>query len=154
MRSKRVILHRAAFVFVGLVAFAAFSGCSSVEPTDAWDEATGRVSGTVRSETGSLLGEIEVCVWGELGEEGLEVWHQTVTDEYGAFEFEAVELATEQSSETTYSIGANRTPIRSDALDTDYSSCCSMVTVPRGGTCTSDMVLDETPGDPEAYIDE
>jgi len=154
MRSKRVIVHRAAFVLVALVALVAFSGCSSVEPTDAWSEQTGRVTGTVRLESGSLLAEIEVCLWVEYGAEGLEVWYQTETDEYGAFEFDAVEMGTEQSTETDYWIGANRTPVRSNAVDPDYTSCRGAVSVPRNGTCTADLVIDIDLGDPEAYIEE
>ncbi len=154
MRSERVILHRAAFVLVALVAVVAFSGCSSVEPTDAWSEQTGRVTGTVRLESGSLLAEIEVCLWVEYGAEGLEFWYQTETDQYGAFEFDGVEMATEQSSETDYWIGANRTPVRSTSVNPDYTSCVSAITVPRNGTCTSHLVIDLDPGDPEAYVDE
>lgn len=100
MRSKRVILHRAAFALVALAAVAAFSGCSSVEPEDAWSEQTGRVTGTVRLDSGSLLAEIEVWLWVEDGVEGLGAWYQTETDQYGAFEFDGVEMATEQSEET------------------------------------------------------
>jgi hypothetical protein len=154
MRSKHVILHRAALALVALVAVAAFSGCSSVEPTDVWSEQTGRVTGTVRLESGSLLAEIEVCLWVEYGAEGLEVWYQTETDEYGAFEFDAVEMATEQSTETEYWIGANRTPVRSTSVDPYYTSCRSAITVPRNGTCTIHMVIDIDAGDPEAYIEE
>ena len=154
MRRKRVILHRAAFAFVALAAVAAFSGCSSVEPTDAWTEQTGDVSGTVRSGDDDLLAEIEVCLWGEFGAEGLEVWYQTETDEYGAFEFAGVEMATEQSTETTYWIGANRTPIRSDAINADYTSWHGTITVPRNGTCTSDIVIELDLGEPEAYMDD
>jgi len=154
MRSKRVILHRAALALVALVAVAAFSGCSSVEPTDTWSEQTGRVTGTVRLESGSLLAEIEVCLWLEYGAEGLEVWYQTETDEYGAFEFDAVEMATEQSSETDYWVGANRTPVRSNSVNPDYTSYRSTVTVPRNGTCTSHMVLDLEMGDPDSYLED
>ena len=154
MRSKRVILHRAAFALVALVAVAAFSGCSSVEPTDAWSEQTGRVTGTVRLESGSLLAEIEVCLWVEYGAEGLEFWYQTETDQDGAFEFDAVEMASEQATETEYWIGANRTPVRSNSVNPDYTSCRSELTVPRDGTCTSHMVIDVEPGDPEAYVEE
>jgi hypothetical protein len=154
MRSERVILRRAALVLVALTVVAAFSGCSSVEPTDGWSEQTGRVSGTVRSDSGSLLAEIEVCLWVEYGGEGLDVWYETETDQYGAFEFDSVEMATEQSTETDYWIGANRTPVRSSSLNPDYTSCRSAVTVPRNGTCTSDMVIDVASGDPEAYVED
>jgi hypothetical protein len=96
-------------------------------------------------------GYLARCVWRA---EGLEVWYQTETDQYGAFEFAAVEMATDQSSETDYWIGANRTPVRSSSLNPDYTSCRSAITVPRDGTCTSDMVIDLDLGDPEAYIEE
>ena len=154
MWSKRVILHRAAFALVALAAVAAFSGCSSVEPEEAWSEQTGRVAGTVSLDSGSLLAEIEVCLWMEYGVEGLEAWYQTETDQDGAFEFEGVEMATEESDETEYWIGANRTPMRSNSLNPDYTSCCSTITVPRDGTCTWDMIISVDPGDPEAYVEE
>ena len=154
MRSKRVILHRAAFALVALAAVAAFSGCSSVEPEEAWSEQTGRVSGTVRLDSGSLLPEIEVCLWVEYGVEGLDAWYQTETDQYGAFEFDSVEMADEQTEETEYWIGANRTPMRSNSLNPDYTSCCSTVTVPRNGTCTSHLIISLDTGDPEAYVEE
>ncbi len=154
MRSKRVILHRAAFALVALAAVAAFSGCSSVEPAEAWSEQTGRVSGTVRLDSGVLLPEIEVCLWLEYGVEGLESWYQTETDENGAFEFDGVEMASEQSDETEYWIGANRTPARSNSINPDYTSCCSMITVPSNGTCTWHMIISVDTGDPEAYLEE
>ena len=154
MRSERVILRRAALVLVALTVVAAFSGCSSVEPTDTWSEQTGRVSGTVRSDSGSLLAEIEVCLWIEYGGEGLEIWYETVTDQYGAFEFDSVEMATEQSTETDYWIGETRTPVRSNSVNPDYTSCRSAITVPRNGTCTSHMVIDVASGDPEEYLED
>ena len=156
MRSKRVILHRVVCGVVVLAAVTAFTGCSSVEPADPWSELTGSVSGTVRSENENPLPEIEVWLWTELeGEdEGAEVWYQTETDQNGAFEFDAVEMANEQSSETTYWIGANRTPARSNSINTDYTSCRTTVSVPRDGTCTSHMVLAEDPGDPEDYMED
>jgi len=154
MRSKRVILHRVACAVVVVAAVAAFSGCSSVDPTDPWSEQTGRVTGTVRSESEVLLAEIEVCLWVEAGEEGLELWYETVTDQDGAFEFDGVEMVTEQSSETTYWIAANRTAVRSDPIDPDYSACRNSITVPRDGTCTWHMVVDDNAGDPEAYMED
>ena len=154
MRSKSVILHRAVCAVVILAAAVAFSGCSSVAPTDPWSEQTGRVTGTVRSDNDDLLQEIEVWLWVEPGEEGLELWYQTATDEYGAFEFDSVEMVTAESSETTYWIAANRTPGRSDAINTDYTSCRSAISVPRDEVCTSHMVLEADPGDPEAYMDD
>ncbi len=154
MRSKREILHRVMCAVVILGAVAAFSGCSSVEPTDPWSELTGRVAGTVRSDDEDLLPEIEVWLWVEPGEEGLELCYQTETDEYGAFEFDAVEMVTEQSSETTYWIAANRTAVRSSAIDTDYYACRYAISVPQDETCTWDMVLECNPGDPEDYMDD
>ena len=154
MRSKRVILHGAAFALVALAAVVAFSGCSSVAPEEALSEQTGRVTGTVRLDSGPLLAEIEVCLWLEYGVEGLESWYQTETDEYGAFEFDGVEMASDQSDETEYWIGANRTPVRSSSVNPDYTSCCSMIIVPRDGTCTSDLIISLDTGDPEAYLEE
>ena len=154
MRSKRVILHRVVCAVAVLAAVAAVSGCSSVEPTDPWSELTGRVTGTVRSDSEELLPGIEVCLWLEPGQEGLELWYQTVTDENGAFEFDDVEMLTEESSETTYWIAANRTAVRSDPIDPDYTACRGSVVVPRDGTCTSHMVLEADPGDPEAYMED
>ncbi|MCK4409390.1 MAG: hypothetical protein KAW67_04865 [Candidatus Eisenbacteria sp.] len=154
MRSKRVILHRVALAVVALAAVVAFSGCSSVEPTDPWSESTGRVSGTVRSGNDYPLPEIEVYLWTEDGVEGIETWYHTETDQYGAFEFDSVEMTTEESYETTYWIGANRTAARSNSIDPNYTSCRSTVTVPRNGTCTSHMVIDDAPGDPEDYMED
>ena len=154
MRSKRVILHRAAFALVALAAVAAFSGCSSVEPAEEWGEQTGRVAGTVRLDSGALLAEIEVCLWLEYGIEGLETWYQTETDEYGAFEFDSVEMAGDQSDETEYWIGANRMPARSNPVNPDYTSCCSTITVPSNGTCTWHMIISLDQGEPEAYLEE
>lgn len=154
MRSKRVILHRAVYAVVVLAAVAAFSGCSSVEPTDPWSEATGRVAGTVCSDSEELLSEIEVWLWTEIGNEGLEVWYQAETDANGAFEFDGVEITDDQADETTYWIGANRTPARSNSIDEDYTSCRTTVAVPKDGTCTAHMVIEEDPGDPEAYMED
>ena len=154
MRSKRVILHRAVCAVIALVAVVAFSGCSSVEPTDPWSAETGRVTGTVRSDSEDLLSEIEVCLWTEADGEGIELWYQTETDEYGAFEFDSVEMASEESSETTYWIAADRTPVRSSAINTDYTSCSGTISVAANETCTSHMVIDEELGDPEAYMED
>jgi hypothetical protein len=154
MRSKRVILHRVVCAVVALAAVVAFSGCSSVEPTDPWSEATGRVAGTVRSDSEDLLSEIEVWLWTEGEGEGLELWYMTETDDNGAFEFDAVEMETEQSDETTYWIAANRTPARSNSIDEGYTACRTTVAVPKDGVCTAHLVIDADLGDPEAYMED
>jgi hypothetical protein len=97
-----------------------------------------------------------VCLWAELGVEGREVCYQTETDEYGAYEFDGVEMATQHSYEATYWIGVNRTPESSTSINADYASCRSTVTVLRSGTRTWHAVieyLDNGPVDPEAYIE-
>lgn len=154
MRSKRVILHRATYALLALVAVAAFSGCSSVEPLDPWAE-TGRVSGTVRSDGGDLLSEIEVWLWVEIDGEGGEIRYQTETDQDGAYEFEGVEMSTEHAYETLYWIGANRTPYRSASINTDYTSCRSTVMVEKGEMCEWHAVIDYIggPDDPESFLD-
>lgn len=157
MRSKRVILHRAVLVVAVLAMAVAYGGCSSVEPTDAWADETGRVAGTVRSDAGTLLPEIEVWLWAELGVEGREVCYQTETDLHGAYEVDDVEMATRHTYEQSYWIYANRTDDRSTPIDADYWTCTSTVTVPRGGECESHLVIahvDDEPEEPEAYVDE
>ena len=157
MRSKRVILRRAALAVVVLAMAVVYSGCSSVEPTDMWTEETGRVAGTVRSDTGTLLRDIEVWMWAELGVEGREVCYQTETDQYGAYELDGVEMATQHSFDETYWIGANRTDDRSTPIDPGYWTCRSTVVVPKGDTCVSHLVIERVedgPEDPEAYIED
>ncbi len=156
MRSKRAILQRAALVVAVLAMAVAFGGCSSVEPTDSWAGETGRVTGTVRSDNNTLLQDIEVWLWAELGVDGREVCYQTETDQYGEYEFDGVEMAAVHSYQETYWIGANRTDDRSSPIDSDYWTCRASVTVPKGGTCVSHLVIDRVddgPEDPEAYID-
>ncbi|MFH1690621.1 MAG: hypothetical protein ABIE42_10370 [Candidatus Eisenbacteria bacterium] len=155
MRSKCVILQRAALMVAVLAMAVAYGGCSSVEPTDAWAEETGRVAGTVRSDAGALLPEIEVWLWTELGVEGREVCYQTETDQDGAYELSGVAMATQHSYQQTYWIGANRTDQRSTPIDSDYWTWYDTVVVPRGATCLSHLVIervDDGPEDPEAYI--
>ena len=86
MRSKRAILHRAVMVVAVVAAVLAVAGCSSVEPENVWDSETGRVNGTIRSDTGAALPDIEIWLWGELAPDGHEACYQTVTGTDGTYE--------------------------------------------------------------------
>ena len=65
MRDQHSILRRVLLV-AGVVLVVAVAGCSSVGPTDTWSAETGKVTGTVRSDTQALLPSIEVWMWAEL----------------------------------------------------------------------------------------
>jgi hypothetical protein len=155
MRDKCVILRSAAVV-AALALTIVVAGCSSVEPTDAWSTQTGRVTGTVRSDSGNPLPEIEVWLWADFGTEGGEVWYETVTDQDGAWEIDGVEMETPHSQDATYWLGANRTAERTSPINTNYESWTGTILVPRGETVEAHLVIawvDNDPDDPETYVE-
>jgi hypothetical protein len=156
MRDRRVILRSVALVAAAAALTVLVVGCSSVEPTDTWSTQTSKVTGTVRSDSGNPLSEIEVWLWAELSTEGREVWYETVTDQYGAWEIDGVEMATPHSYEASYWVGANRTAERSSPINSNYDSWTGTLTVPRGETVESHLVItwiDDGPDEPENYVD-
>ena len=139
-----------------MVVAGVFAGCSSVEPTEAWTQQDGKVTGTVRSDTGTLLPEIEVWLWAEVGAEGREVWYQTETDENGAYELDGVEMATQHSFVTSYWLGVNRDAERTNSIAAAYGTWLGSVSVPKGDTCVWNAVIeyiDDGPDDPETYVE-
>lgn len=140
-----------------LAAVVAFGGCSSVEPTDPWAEQTGRLSGTVRSDTGELLEAVDVWLWAEQGAEGNEVTYHAVTDPDGYYYFGEVEIPTEHAFEADYWLCVNRMPYRTNPIDEDYECLMREVSVPRDDERVVDIVLEyvgDTSGDPDSYIDD
>jgi len=134
----------------------AFAGCSSVEPTDAWTSEAGRVSGTVRSDTGTLLADIEVWVWAELAPDGREVCYQTETVPGGTYEIDGIEMATEQSVTTAYWIAANRDPDATTPIRSHYGAVSTSIYVSSGETYVWDAVIDfihDDPDGPETYVE-
>jgi hypothetical protein len=157
MRSERVILQRAALVVAVLTAVVVFAGCSSVGPKDAWTNETGRVTGTVRSDTGAPLAEIEVWLWAELGTDGREVWYSTETNAEGWYELDGIEMATQHSYSTEYWVGVNRDSERTNPIHEGYGTWYSTITVPADDTYVCDVVIehiDDGPDDPETYVED
>jgi hypothetical protein len=157
MRDRCVILRSVVLVAAAVVMTIVVAGCSSVEPTDAWSTETSKVTGTVRSDSGTPLSGIEVWLWAELGTEEREVWYETVTDQYGDWEIDGVEMATPHSYEATYWVGANRTAERTSPINTNYESWTGTLDIPRGDTVESHVVLvwvDGDPEDPETYVED
>ncbi|HYW68479.1 MAG TPA: hypothetical protein VE960_02655 [bacterium] len=157
MRSKRAILHRAVTVVAVVAAVVAVAGCSSVEPEDAWDSETGRVNGTIRSDTGGVLPDIEIWLWAELAPDGHEVCYQTVTGTDGTYEINGVEMATQQSTSTDYWIAANIAPDATAPIRSNYGAQAMGISVPSDVPYVWDAVLeyiDDEPIGPETYIEE
>ena len=156
MRSKRAILHRAVMV-VAVVAAVAVAGCSSVEPEAVWDSETGRVSGTIRSDAGTVLPDIEIWLWAELAPDGHEVCYQTVTAAGGDYEIDGVEMATELSTSTEYWIAANISPDGTGPIRSSYGAQAMGISVPSDVPYVWDAILeyiDDEPGDPQTYIED
>ncbi|MBN2565094.1 MAG: hypothetical protein JXB46_05235 [Candidatus Eisenbacteria bacterium] len=155
---NREVLERVSVLcLIGLVAATMACGCSSVDPSERWSEATGSVSGTVRSSESHPVDGIEVWLWTELPFDGGEIRYDTRTDQWGHYEFPAVEMANQHSFEQRYDVCGNRTPDRASSSNSDFGTFWSTVTVERDGECVVDMVLDaidSDPDDPESYIDD
>ena len=148
-------VHRVtAFGLVALVAAMAFAGCSSVGPADTWSGDTGSLEGTVRSDAGQTLADIEVWIWTEW--DGEDVWHQTTTDQAGEYEISDVLMPTTHTYSETYSICVNRTPESGTSIDTNYGTYRATIIVRRSEVSTADCVIvfiEDEPGEPEVYID-
>ena len=157
MWSKRAILHRAVMVVAVVAAVVAVAGCSSVEPEAVWDSETGRVNGTIRSDTGTVLPDIEIWLWAELAPDGHEACYQTVTGSDGTYEINGVEMATEQSTSTDYWIAANIGPDATAPIRSTYGAQAMGISVPSDAPYVWDAVLeyiDDEPIGPETYIED
>jgi hypothetical protein len=158
MRWNREIVQRV-FVLglIGLLAAVVAGGCSSVDPTDRWSSTTGSVTGTVRSSEGDAVEGVEVWLWTELSPDGQDVSYDTITDQWGSYEFPEVEMATQHSFQQTYWICANRTPERASSTNVHYGTVITTLTVERDSECVADMsieAIDDNPDDPESYIED
>jgi hypothetical protein len=148
-------IARRAFVLgiLGVAAVLLISGCSSVEPGDGWTEQTGTVSGTIRSDEGTPLADIEVWLWAELDTDGTEVQYNATSDASGYYTFTDVEIGTGTAMTQDYHMCANRTPERTVSRDTRYGTWQTSVTVTRDAECTRDIVLETQDQSPSDYIE-
>lgn len=134
-----------------LVAAVAFSGCSTLSPTDPWEGSTGTVEGTVTSDKGASLEGIQVHLWGEVGSAQTEVEYSLVTDTQGSFIETDVDLGDPHSSQATYEVYVNCTKSNQNAINQDYGTCVTMVTVTSQQAAEKHVVLDEIEIDDPYY---
>ncbi|MBN2564972.1 MAG: carboxypeptidase regulatory-like domain-containing protein [Candidatus Eisenbacteria bacterium] len=153
MRKERRLMQLVVVVsMVGILA-----GCSSMGADDSWTGNTGSVTGTVVSDKGTTLPDIEVCLWCESDNESREVEYEVQTCDQGTFSFTDLDLGTVHSFARTYEIYVNCTKSSATAVDSDYRTWTSTITVGADQTCTVDVVLNkvpDVPGDPSQYVGE
>lgn len=153
MLNKRRVLQ----LTVAAVLVISVAGCSTLGSDDPWTGNTGTVTGTVTSDTGTAVPDVEVCLWSETSNDTREVQYDVQTCEQGTFSFTDVDLGTVHSFAKTYELYVNCTKSCSTPINGDYATWSSTITVGADETCTVDVVLatcPDEPGDPDQYVGE
>jgi hypothetical protein len=148
-------LHRASLAAAALAVVAiVLAGCSTSSPTGSSTEDWGSLEGSVSSDRGATLGNIEVHLWTQIGEERTVIEYDAVTDATGAYEIEDIDLSHVTGSSEDYELYVNRTKGSALPIDENYGSYASTVTIEKGGVATADIeIIEEGPIDPEQYFD-
>jgi len=144
MRSRSDFLHRLGMLGVlALVAVVGVAGCSMTSPSDPWDGNTGSLEGTVSSDRGGAIQGIQVCLWAELGASQEQVEYTLVTDAQGVFEESEMDLGERHAFEATYEVYVNCTKTDQSAINDDYRTCITTVTLSTEDVAQKNVVLEE-----------
>ena len=133
------------------------SGCSMTGSDAAWIGGSGDLEGTVTSNRGITLTGIEVQLWTSTGTSDSQTEYNSVTDVWGLYLFEGVELETGYTDEQPCTIYINRTQDDETAIDPEYGTYWTTTTVEKNQMKTismSIMEIEDGPGDPESMFDE
>jgi len=155
MRSRGRLLHRASLVAASLTVVAALlAGCSSSNPTGSSLEDWGSLEGSVSSDRGAPLGDIQVHMWAQIGEERTVVQYEATTAEDGAYEIEDIDLSHAVGSSQDYELYVNRTKSSALPINEEYGSYATTVTIQKGAVATANIeIVEEGPIDPEQLFD-
>lgn len=155
MRSRSRLLHRASLAAAALAVVAVvLAGCSTSSPTGSTTEDWGSLTGTVSSDRGAELSNIEVHLWARIGEGGTVAQYSATTGPNGAYEVEVIDLSYVTGSSADYELYVNRTKGSVLPIDTEYGTYAATVTVEKGTVATANVeIVDAGPVDPEQYFD-
>jgi hypothetical protein len=155
MRSRGHLLHRASLGAAVLAVVAILlAGCSTSNPTGSSTEDWGSLEGSVSSDRGAWLPNIEVHLWTEIGEERTVVQYDAVTNANGVYEIEEIDLSHVTGNSEDYEIYVNRTKGSALPINEGYGAYASTVTIEKGAVATADIeIVEEGPIDPEQYFD-
>jgi hypothetical protein len=141
-------------VAVGVIAAVALTGCSTSNPTGSTNDDWGSVAGTVSSDRGLPVANIEIHLWAEIEPGRTIAQYDVVTDAEGAYEIEEIDLSYASGSSEDYEIYANRTKGSALPVNEHYGTYAATVTVEKGEVVTLDIeIVESGPGDPEQYFD-
>lgn len=155
MRSRTCLLHRASLVAVVVAAAAVLlAGCSDSNPTGSTVEDWGSLAGSVSSDKGTAVANIEIHLWAQVGAERTIVQYDAQTAADGTYEIEDIDLSHVVGSSEDYELYVNRTKSSALPIDDQYGSHASTVTIERGEVATKDIeITEEGPIVPEQYFD-
>ena len=155
MRSRSGLLHRASLVAAALaVAALLLAGCSTTSPTGSSTEDWGSLTGSVSSDRGTALGNIQVHLWTQVGDERTVIQYDAVTGTNGAYEIDDIDLSYVAGSSEVYELYVNRTKGSALPINDNYGSYASTVTIEKGAVTTANVeIIEEGPIDPEQYFD-
>jgi hypothetical protein len=157
MRSTRSLLHRIAIAgVIAAVAGMALGGCGQFGPSETWIGDTGTLGGAVRSAGDQGLAGIDIYLWTELGKDARQVEYWSETDSWGQYRIDGIEMASPHSFAEVYDIYVNRTPGDPTAINSDYTTYWSSVTILDSEPSWADIVIEYVggPEDPEHYIEQ
>jgi hypothetical protein len=154
MESKCWLSHRRAILAVAVAVVAlSFAGCSSIGPDSSWTANEGTIEGTVVSNVGKELPDIQVRLWGGIDEECNPIEYLTTTDLSGMYEVSSVDLGGSHAYELTYQMYVNRTPSSAAPINEAYGTYVGTVTVCANGTWHDVTIVEAPPGPPDSYFE-
>jgi len=147
-------LHRASLGAVLVtVAAVALVGCSSSSnPTESQVVDWGSLVGSVSSDRGAPVADIDVHLWGDVGAGRTAIQYDVVTDGDGMYEIEEIDLS--HADTDVYELYVNRTKSSALPVNETYRGYAATVTIERGEVTTADVVIvEQGPVGPEQFID-
>ena len=155
MGSRGRLLHRASLVAgVVTVVAVALTGCSGSNPTGSGVEDWGSLAGSVSSDRGTPLANIEIHLWTQVDAERTIIQYEVLTADNGVYEIEEIDLRHATGSSGDYELYVNRTKSSALPIDEDYGTYATTVIIEKGEVATKDIeIVEEGPIDPEQYFD-
>jgi hypothetical protein len=156
MRSRCRLFHRASLVAFALISAAMLAaGCSSSNPaasptTEDW----GSLVGSVSSDRGRPLANIQVHLWTQVDGDRTSAQYDAVTGVGGVYEINEIDLSHLTGSSEDWELYVNRTKSSALPINDDYGTYASIVTIEKGEVTTADAeIIEEGPIEPEQYFD-
>jgi hypothetical protein len=148
-------LHRASLVAAAVTFVAVLlAGCSTSTPTGSPSDDWGSLEGSVSSDRGTPVSNIEVHLWAQIGEDRWIAQYETVTGANGWYEIDDIDLSQVIGSSQDYELYVNRTKGSALPINDDYQPYAATVTIEKGAVATADVeIVEEGPMDPEQYFD-